>query len=63
MLTVEVLQPKSLSELAAPEAVSNEVDSGLILYRSVSIPEMLLGVTVLDSLSKSGSQVNFSGYF
>jgi len=30
MLTVEFLQPKSLLEWAAPEAISNEVDSGLI---------------------------------
>lgn len=30
MLTVEFLQPKNLLEWAAPEAISNEVDSGLI---------------------------------
>lgn len=30
MLTAEFLQPKNLLEWAAPEAIANEVDSGLI---------------------------------
>lgn len=63
MLTVEFLQPKSLLEWAAPEAISNEVDSGLISWGNISILEMFLGIIVLDTISKNGSKVNFPGYF